>query len=258
MENWPWTLLVPTEQLADLDGVTVAGPVSLSGVQQTARADAGGRWIVELADIPLSSERRLAAARAWAAYLARGATPAVIPLRELDSAPWPPGAEPEPAESDALFGQALDYRSGPLIQATIETAAALRTTAVEIRIGLSRHSEPTRRLRENGRAYTRETGGPMLDEDSGPALIGGEHFSIDHPVKGWRLYRIVQVVDVAGDVHSVTIEPPLREAVAAAETAEFDAPRCVMTLDPASAPALAPRTGLALGQRVSAVFREAP
>ena len=59
---------------------------------------------------------------------------------------------------------------------------------------------------------------------AGSALSGGEWFSIRHPDRHWRAYRIwtIDEIDESGDlpVYTVGIAPPLRQA--AAEDTELD------------------------------------
>jgi hypothetical protein len=65
--------------------------------------------------------------------------------------------------------------------------------------------------------------------DAAP-LLGGEPFSILHPVRGKRLYGIHSVGETVGGVTEITIRPPLREAIAAGTELDFDNPGCVMRL----------------------------
>lgn len=257
MEAYPWGWLKPKRQKTRLAGLTVAGPTSLSGTQQRARADGGGRWTTELSDIVLGTPEAIQCARAWSAYLAEGLTEVIVPIYDHAQAPWPRGFSPLTDRPTGFFGLDLAYSGGPHIVASIASAADLRATVVSLTVAPSRHSEPHRRLRESGQGFEREAGGPILAEDSGAALLGGEHFSIDHPVKGWRLYRIGRVLDVAGDVHTVEIEPPLRAAVTAGETAEFDLPRCVMTLAAGAAEAFEPTVEFTDFPTIQATFTEA-
>ena len=71
--------------------------------------------------------------------------------------------------------------------------------------------------------------------DGPRALLGGEHFSIDHPTWSHRLHRITRVKSGGagtGDVTVVDFRPPLREAIVAADSPttllNFDSPRCLM------------------------------
>ncbi|ADL00703.1 hypothetical protein [Brevundimonas subvibrioides] len=61
-------------------------------------------------------------------------------------------------------------------------------------------------------------------------LKGGEDFSMFHPGKGYRLYRVASIVSAVGGVQTVTIRPPLREAVLTNVSAQFDTPACQMRL----------------------------
>ncbi|WBT04802.1 hypothetical protein PFY01_09030 [Brevundimonas vesicularis] len=56
-------------------------------------------------------------------------------------------------------------------------------------------------------------------------IQGGENFSITHPTKGTRRYRVARV---EGD--EITIRPPLREAVAVGEEINFLRVGCVCKL----------------------------
>lgn len=64
-------------------------------------------------------------------------------------------------------------------------------------------------------------------------LRWSDWFSIYHPTKGWRAYRVWEIRDTDNSdpdapIYTVAITPPLREAVAVDDRAEFDRPRCVM------------------------------
>lgn len=63
----------------------------------------------------------------------------------------------------------------------------------------------------------------------GLPLVGGEHFSVDHPTKGRRMYRVASAGAPEGQVQEVQIRPPLREAVTN-ESVDFNTPGCVMRL----------------------------
>jgi hypothetical protein len=58
-----------------------------------------------------------------------------------------------------------------------------------------------------------------------------DFFSIQHPNKGWRLYRSWELLDQSGGenpVSRIAIQPPLRESVAVGTRVELARPRCVM------------------------------
>lgn len=69
-----------------------------------------------------------------------------------------------------------------------------------------------------------------IEVDAGPILIGGEHFSLQHPGRGRRMYEIRKVISWSGDAATVQIRPPLREAVAAGLAVDFNTPGCEMKL----------------------------
>lgn len=63
----------------------------------------------------------------------------------------------------------------------------------------------------------------------GLPLEGGEQFSIDHPTKGRRLYRVASAEPLVAGEQQITIRPPLREAVSD-EVLDFNKPSCTMRL----------------------------
>lgn len=85
------------------------------------------------------------------------------------------------------------------VVATVAEAAALRATTLAVEIAV------------------------------GTPLVGGEHFSIDHPTKGRRMYRVASVEAPEAGVQEITIRPPLRESVTG-ETLDFNTPSCTMRL----------------------------
>ena len=207
---WPWRWLRGAAgERALLNQRVVTGGASLSGVSQAAQTTGGGWWSLELQGITLSTPDLIRCARAWSAHLDGGAALCVAPFFDLGQAPRPragggfsvPG---RPASSDDYFAQEPGF-GVPLIVAKVTTAAALRATTVRIVVS------------------------------QGGRLRGGEHFSITHATLGPRLYRIGQITPAAGGGFDCTIRPPLRAPVAANTAAEFDVPRSVMRLDPASA-----------------------
>jgi hypothetical protein len=66
-------------------------------------------------------------------------------------------------------------------------------------------------------------------------LEGGETFSINHPTRGWRAYRIAEIDSITGTstkTYTVGIRPPLREATDSGTALEWALPRCLMRLMP--------------------------
>lgn len=69
-----------------------------------------------------------------------------------------------------------------------------------------------------------------IDFEHGAPATGGEHFSIDHPTHGRRMYRISEVVERLSTTQTVKIRPPLREAISDSTLIDFDRPSCTMRL----------------------------
>jgi hypothetical protein len=67
----------------------------------------------------------------------------------------------------------------------------------------------------------------------GQPLIGGEWFGIEHPVKGWRAYKVQKI-----DGNTLHFRPPLREAVTIGTVLDFANPRCLMVQDGRASSAL--------------------
>ena len=229
---WPWRLLLPSSQRTRLSNQSVSGGISIAGNTQTAVTSGGGHWLADLSQIILYDEIHVKAARAWSALLDGGATQFILPLADLSMAPRPivSGAYVLPTQPTItltdFFNNPVGFAS-TLISATAIGAAALRASSIVINIA------------------------------TGSAPIGGEHFSINHPTKGWRLYRIAQVTGTAGSQYTCTIRPPLREAMSGGEAIEFDVPRCTMKLVASKAEAFDPDVTFGRRGRIDASFEEA-
>jgi hypothetical protein len=229
---WPWRLLLPSSQKTRLTNQSISGGISISGYGQTYRTDGGGRWLSDLSQISLYTENHVKAARAWSALLDGGATKFVLPIFDLAMAPRPisGGAYVNPTDSTTddtdYYNNPVGFAS-PLIVASNIGAQAERSTTMVINIA------------------------------TGSAPTGGEHFSINHPTVGWRLYRIARVNSRYGSQYTCSIRPPLREALTGGEALEFDVPRCTMKLVASKADALDPDVQLGRRARVDAYFEEA-
>lgn len=84
----------------------------------------------------------------------------------------------------------------------------------------------------------------------------GHVFEVDHATVGPRPYMILGIDSHVGDVWTLHIGPPLREATTADMAISFDEPRCVMRIPNATAEAW-PRIGAGWAGRVSVTFEEA-
>lgn len=172
---------------------------------QVLNLSGGGFWQIEC-QFSAQSVDEVRGLRAWSAYLDKGATEFILPLLDLRFAPRPTiaGEPVKPgtvAKADDYFSEEAGYGS-QIIVAKAVSAAALRATSVTIRVS------------------------------QGSSIKGGEHFSIEHPTAGWRLYRVMRVTTSSVNDFVCDIRPPLREAVSANAAIEFDMPRCVMRITP--------------------------
>jgi len=199
---WPPSQFTPRSQKWALRGAAKTGGASIAGIVQAVRVDGGGYWVAELREIRLASADQLRAWRAWEVILDGGATPVVVEMCDPRQRPdvviggVEAKAHTVPHSDDMTFSDSAPYASVP-IAAMVHAPAALRATTLDIVI-------------------------------QNVTLRGGEHFSIQHPVRSHRLYRVRTAEDIGGGVSRITLRPPLREAVAAGEPAEFNSPRCVM------------------------------
>lgn len=196
---FPVHLFNPRGIRAGLIGRAVSSPPSISGVGQVLRTDGGGYWAVEFSGIALNSPDKQRAWRAWEAELDGGATRVVVPVPDLSLAPRPlqGRALARPSglvalSADPYFPEATAFAT-PLIVATA-SAAALRSTQITITV------------------------------TQGSRVVGGQMFSIDHATKGRRMYQTGRVISQSGQTATVTIRPPLREAITGDTPVNFDWP----------------------------------
>jgi hypothetical protein len=196
--DWPLGLY-PRSAAFGARGRIVSGPPSLTGRSQVDAVDAG-YWTAMLRGFPVHKANQ----RLWRALIARleaGAAEIRVPVFEL-AQPWPLGPDGEPVTetADVMFDDGASFDDGvgfwqPVIAAVTVGAAALRATSLTIDF-----------------LYAGE-------------VTGGEYFSA-----GDRLHVIRSIMAESGTQKTVTIWPPLREAVAAGTELNFDAPVCRMRL----------------------------
>lgn len=177
----------------DVERQTLSGGTSLAGETDTVSTDGGGRVFADLAGGSLVDRKTVLAWRAVVAILEEGVTPVVVPFCEIRFQPY--GGEHTVPHSDGTpFSDEAEY-SGGASNLPALAPAALRATTIDVGAGALPQS-----------------------------LLGGEWFSIEHPTKGWRAYKVRRVLSPT----SVAFVPPLREAVAAGEMLDFSNPRCLM------------------------------
>jgi hypothetical protein len=230
MLTFPTHLFNPAAIKLRPAGVTVEGGESLSGEVDTIRTDGGGFWVIQMLGIELLTPDLIRAWRAWEDELAGGVTTVLVPIADVRQAPRPLAgsalASPSglhAATDDPYFPEAVGFAT-PFIVAT-SGPGALRATQVTITV-------------------TR-----------GARLKGGEHFAIDHPTVGRRVYRVSRVVGRVGQQATVKIRPPLREAIADGTAVDFDWPSFVGKLVPDAD--ISPEIGYGRHAAVDIAFREA-
>lgn len=189
---WPRHLLPARDQRAGLRGVAMSGGPSVSGQVRSSRLDGGGLWVIEQ-NYFLHTPEQIKTARAIEAGLDGGSGQIVIPVFEDPFAPAGAEVTTVPFSDEATFSDGTEFSQAPAAAVTT-AAAALRATSLSV---------------------------SMI---SG-ALTGSEKFTIEHATKGARLYTVARI---EGD--TITIRPPLREAIAEGTELDFTNPRCVCRL----------------------------
>jgi hypothetical protein len=197
--RWPDEVLRPTNVAFDLDSRSLAGPASVSGATQVVASEAG-IWKATYGNIVVKSRRAVLAHRAIAALLEGRLGSILVPLCRGygPSSGAVLTADEEalfaqvPHSDDALFDDDTGY-VGSLTDVVLAADAAVRATTLMVTVNYAA-------------------------DDIQP----GMHFSL-----GERLYR-VRTFDA--DTGTMTIRPPLREAVTAGDVLNFDDPVCRMRL----------------------------
>lgn len=196
---FPVRLFRPPSLYAALAGGAIVGGVSPGRDASIEAMDSGGRWVMEFGEAPLWDRDQVLAWRTFCAACDNGVMPVIVPLwdrlHEAHVQPRYDGA--------STFGQVVWRWEDPLHQS--ETIFARLTV-----IAPAHSTEVTFSL----------TGAAEL--------AGGEHFSIYGVRYGWRLYRIVRVLEQADGIVTAEIRPPLREWAGVRDPLNFDSPRCAM------------------------------
>lgn len=190
-------------QEVDIERATLEGGEAIAGGSDRISTDGGGRVFAEFSEGELVDRDVVLAWRAILGRLEEGVTPMIVPFCDLRHQPYG-------LEQHVTYGDGSTHSDGSLFSgggsyAEATAGAALRAVQIQI-AGVF-----------------------------GRPLIGGEWFSIEHPVKGWRAYK-VQRIDDDG---TLTFRPPLREAVVVGEVLDFSEPRCLMVQDGRASSALA-------------------
>lgn len=206
--DWPPTLLqygVGFNQR----GMTLAGPLSLTGRSQTAAADAG-YWIATFGKVWTMEKASVLTFRAMRALLEGGTNQVRVPVMDFAQQPW-----------------VLDSSGNP-----ITTVSSIPHDDLAFFDDLSGYADYPLYVKASAAAAV---GATLITADFHLAgtLYGGEYFSI-----GDRLYVVRSIMSEAivsspsptRTRRSLYIWPRLREALASGTELNFHAPVCRMRL----------------------------
>lgn len=231
MLTFPTHLFNPARVTLRPAGAVISGGESLIGEQDVIRTDGGGFWTVTLAGVELLSPDQIRAWRAWEDHLDGGVTKVLVPVPDVRQAPrtMAGGILASPSRlvatsGNPYFPEATAFAT-PFVVARTTQPAPLRATAVTIEV------------------------------ERGHRLRGGEVFAITHPTQGRRCYRTGRILGRSGQIATVTIRTPLREAIAANTACDFDWPSLVCTLVPDTD--ISPELSYGRSGTVDITFREA-
>lgn len=187
---WPSYALAPARGRVSIVCANTGGGPSMNGLEQIVASDAG-YFALSMLDIHMLTNGQMQLWNQLEAVLGGRAGTALVPALDGRRAPWPDGVTSYgaiPHGDGALFSDGTGYTQ-PVIDIVTNAAIAEGATTAELLVNLAGD------------------------------LIGGMHFSY-----GERLFRIKNVVDVTGDVWTVSLAFPAREAVPAGVRLEFDEP----------------------------------
>jgi hypothetical protein len=187
------------DQEVDIERQTLKGGTALSGEQDITSTDGGGRVFAEFGGGSLVDRDVVMAWRALMGELEEGVTRIVVPFCDIRHTPYGGGHSVPHSDGSPFSDKSLYRGGGPIASSAIDLG--LRATEA------------------------------ILFAQFGRPLVGGEWFSIDHPTKGPRAYKVRSVVNQTNVAAQVRFIPTLREAVTAGTDFNFADPRCLMTQD---------------------------
>lgn len=198
------SLLPPAAVSLRLVGGAIESPRALSGRTGAIDFSGGGFWTLKLSRVQLFADPAMH--RAWLELdgLLSGGVGRVI-VATINDLVMPgavagvEGAVRGVTHSDAALFADGSGHVGSRVVGEFAEAAALGAATLRLRV----------------------FGGLGLTTSS---------FGTRHPTKGWRHYRIIAIDSVDGDVWTVGIRPPLREATPVGQFCDWWRPRCVMRL----------------------------
>jgi hypothetical protein len=208
--TFPAHLFNPTSVKLSDAGRAIVSPGTISGVVQALRTDGGGLVKIDYAGINLRNADLQRAWEAWRVELGGGAELVNVPALSLARAPRPlqggrlarVGALHVGNDLDPYFPEVVGY-GAPIIVATINPAG-LRATSVTINVA------------------------------QGSRVVGGQVFEITHPTFGKRIYQTGRILSRSDQSTTVSIWPPLREAIPSTAHVNFDWPCLTCRLVPDS------------------------
>lgn len=199
MDTWPIDLLVPRDPHWRLVGAAISGGQPVVGPPRYANRTGGPYWLCDHGGVWARRADQVKTARALQAIADGGSTQFIVSSCEGRLVPGSPTpAATVPHSDGAPFSDSAEYSQSTL-SGTVAASAALRATTLQITL----------------------PAGVQMDVCD---------VSIDHPTKGPRRYRAMRVLEQSGQIATVSIRPPLREAVVGGEEVEMANPRCVMVL----------------------------
>ena len=184
----------------DMVGGVISGSSRTAGISQFDDFSSGPIWRASISDLQLLGAEDVLLWRAIRRIADGGSGQLIVHRNEIPFAPYPQGL----STYSVPYSDGSHYSDGSQHYQPVITAY---TVTNFVFAGL-------KQLR-----FDLLQGGP---------LVGGEVFSIDHPVEGWRMYEISDYSQLTATEYLITIEPPLRGNTPIGTPLEFDQPRCVM------------------------------
>lgn len=181
-------------QEIDVERATLEGGESIAGSIDRISTDGGGRVFAEFGEGQLIDRDTVLAWRAVLGLLDEGVTAMVVPF--CDARHQPTRGKTKTTYGDGTLHSDGTPFAGSDVAAQSTADAPLRAVTISFAGVFPR------------------------------PLIGGEWFSISHPNKGWRAYKVRRI-----EGGKLSFVPPLREAVPSGTDLEFSDPRCLMVQD---------------------------
>lgn len=194
---WPYRLLKPASNPADVVPFTRGGGRVIGGASPAYRTDLG-HWRVDLENVTLVTPAQKRAWDAISAYLGGKSGRIAVPIWAMDTAPYASGLEESdilvPHSDGTTFGDGTEYLQSP-ISIISQGVTGIGATVMSMRI---------------------------ID---GADDLSGTRFSYNHAA-----YKISQVLDVVGDVWTVRITPSVAAIIPDGVDLEFHRPTCLCNL----------------------------